>query len=83
VIAAVSVPWALAPIAAYLLGRGIPRREAPEVGRVYFVVPVEVGHDVIDYDDHEDFIVRYFWTREEAERWGEADIERRLGGDEE
>ena len=76
----ISVPWGLASMAGSLLGDGrpLPTRRAPEVGRVYFLVPVAVGHDRWQFPDTDDFTAAYFWTPEEAMAWGTADIERRL-----
>lgn len=78
--AVVSVPWELAQLAGRLLsdGRPIPTKEAPEVGRVYFLIPVAVGHYRRQFLNTDDVAVEYFWTPEEAMRWGMADAERRL-----
>jgi hypothetical protein len=78
--ACISVPWALAKLAGQLLSDGhlIPTKEAPEVGRVYFLIPVTVGHDRWQFPDCDDFAIEYFWTLDEAMHWGVADIERRL-----
>lgn len=78
--ACISVPWELAQLAGRLLsdGRPLPTKEAPEVDRVYFLVPVAVDHARWSFPDTDDFAVAYFWTAEEAMRWGAADIEVRL-----
>lgn len=83
--ACISVPWALARFAGGLLsdGRPLPTKEAPEVDRVYFLVPVAAGHDRWQFPDTDDVAVSYCWTPEDAMAWGVADIERRLmAGDE-
>jgi hypothetical protein len=78
--AVVSVPWAQARLAGQLLSDGgsLPTLEAPEVDRVYFLVPVAIGHDHWPFLPSDDFEAQYFWTPEEAQAWGERDVERRL-----
>lgn len=78
--ATVSVPTALAPRIGGLISRGslsIPTKEAPDVGRVYFLVPLFSLSGVGDVFNQPDIDVEYFDTRDEAIAWGEADIERR------
>lgn len=76
--AALSVPLALAGRIGGLISRGvpIPTKEAPDVGRVYFCVPLFflAGVGVFNQSDID---VEYFDTRAEAMAWGENDIERR------
>ena len=77
--AAVSVPTALAPRIGGLISRGglsIPTKEVPEVGRVYFLVPL-FSLSGVDVFNQPDIDVEYFDTRAEAVAWGEADIARR------
>jgi hypothetical protein len=77
VTAVLSVPWGQARLAADLLPDA-PTREAPEVDRVYFLVPIAVGHGRWPFPPVDDFDAQYFWTAEAAMAWGEADIEKRL-----
>jgi hypothetical protein len=76
--AVVSVPAALAERVGGVLSRGvpIPTKEAPDVGRTYFCVPLFslAGADLFTSSDID---VEYFDTRTEAEAWGEADIQQR------
>jgi hypothetical protein len=53
-------------------------KNAPEVGRVYFLAPLFVlsGLDLFNQPDIE---IQYFPTRAEAVAWGDADIEHRRG----
>lgn len=55
-------------------------KEAPEVDRCYFLVSVQIGHDRIPFLNTDDIEVQYFWTRQEAEAWGDRDVERRRLG---
>ena len=85
-IACVSVPWAVREDALFFLGGGqpVPTKEAPEVGRAYLLIPMRVGHDdVSGFLTADDVEIQYFWTPEEAVKWGERDVERRLMGEEE
>jgi hypothetical protein len=79
VTAVVSVPIALAGVVGYALsqGRDIPSKEAPEVGRVYFLAPLcsLAGTGLFDRPEIE---IQYFKTNAEAMAWGENDIERRM-----
>jgi len=75
--ACISVPWEHARTVGVLLSP-VPTKEAPEVDRVYFLVQVAIGHDRWPFPPCDDFEAQYFWTPEEAQAWGEADIERRM-----
>jgi hypothetical protein len=79
--AVVSVPTGLAlAIGSALTQRvgtdGLPTKEAPKVGRVYWLVPLFClsGTGLFDRPEIE---IQYFKTRAEAIAWGENDIERR------
>jgi hypothetical protein len=77
--ACVSVPWGLAGRAGWLLSGGgeLQTKDAPEIGRVYFLVPVTIDHDEWPFTDEDDFAVAYFWTDDEAKTWVTRDIQRR------
>ena len=83
--AVVSVWWRLAPLAGPVLGNGLPVRTrlAPEVSRAYFLVALTPGHNVVTFENTPDVVIEYFVTSEEAMRWSEWDIERRMEIEEE
>ena len=78
--AVVSVPWPLAGVVGWQLGHGrsIPTKEAPEVGRVYMLVPVDEQFARCSFRGLVDVDITYFETERGAMAWGERDVERRL-----
>ena len=81
--AVVSAPVALAGIVGAVLSRSCSVRihECPEIDRVYFAVPVDEWFARCRFPTGVD--ISYFGTERGAMAWGNADAERRLGGDEE
>jgi hypothetical protein len=80
VMAVVSSPIEIAGYVSARLGDGrpLPTKEAPEIGRTYFCVPLFslAGTGLFEQPGVE---IQYFATRAAAIAWGEADIRQRRG----